>query len=205
MLGADIERMMSGINSVKEAAESAIISFSSTIAYQITSEAQHAGYGYGTCNPTEKDVSGGDPMSAVTSAMSSMSSDVSKMSSLESSNYTDSTSFNNSIGSPWTELKKLQSDVDAATSYASSHSPFNYVGEKAGMLAMLNMVMSAAVDAKWAIQIYHDYVQRGYDCNYNDKTPSVTYTTGINKKSIGNLDDDYSENVNLPQESIDPF
>lgn len=205
MMGADCERIFSGIESVRSAAQSAVISFSASTAYQITSRAQHAGMGSGECTPTEREVPVGNPMTGVSAAMSAMSGDVGNMAALGSSLYTTTGSFNNSVGSPWTEIANLQSAVSSAEAYAGSHAPFNYVGEKAGMLAMLNMVLSAAVDAKWALATYHDYVQRGYDNVYNGNNPSITFQETVVREGIGNVKQDYDENVNVPPESIDPF
>lgn len=205
MMGADVERMVSGVDAVKAAAQAAITSFSGVTAYQLISREQHAGLGTGPCRPEEIEVAGGDPMSAVSSAMSAMSGDCGKMDSLGGSLYTSTGSFNNSLGSPWTELSNLQKAVADASAYSGAHSPFNYVGEKAGMLAMLNMVMTAAVDAKWAIITYHDYVQRGFDESYNGKQPSVTFRETIDNTTNGNITQDFDENVRVPTPSIDPF
>lgn len=205
MMGNDVERIASGIDGVIEAVSAAIILFSETTAYQMESREQHAGLGTGVCFPLETEKPGGDPMSGISAAIGSMSGDCGVMDSLNEGLFTNSKGFNNSIGSPWSELSRLQNLIESGSSYSGSHSPFNYVGEKAGMLSILNMIMSAAVDAKWAIITYNDYVQRGYDCNVNDKKPSVTMKTGLDKTTNGNIKQDYDENVNIPTPSIDPF
>lgn len=205
MMGQDVERMVSGIEAVKDAAIAGIISLSNATGYQLISRETHAGIGAGPCSPEEIEVPDGDPMSAVSAAIGAMSSDCGKMDSLGGSLYTGTSNFNNSLGSPWTEMSKLQQAVSDAAAYSGAHSPFNYVGEKAGMLAMLNMVMSAAVDAKWALIIYHDYVQRGYDDAYNGKKPSITFRDGLDKETNGNLVQKYGENVNIPTKPIEPF
>lgn len=206
MMGGDVERMTSGLDGIISAVSQAIISFAESPCYRIKSKEQHAGLGTGVCFPLEEEQPvGGDPMSGVSSAMSSMSSDCGKMSSLEGGLFTDSKGFNNSIGSPWSELSRLQDLVSSGTAYAGAHAPFKFMGEKAGMLSILNAIMSAAVDAKWALITYNDYVQRGYDCNYNDKKPSITMKTGLDKTTNGNLKQKYDENVNIPTPSIDPF
>jgi len=205
MMGQDVERMVAGVEAVKDAASAGIVSLSSATGYQLISRAEHAGTAGGPCAPEEIEVPAGDPMSAVSAAMGAMSGDCGKMGSLGGSLYTGTSSFNNSIGSPWTEISKLQQAVSDAAAYSGAHSPFNYVGEKAGMLAMLNMVMSAAVDAKWAIITYHDYVQRGYDDEYNGKKPSITYKDGLDKVTNGNLVQKYEENVHIPTKPLEPF
>ncbi|MCM1440034.1 MAG: hypothetical protein NC131_12660, partial [Roseburia sp.] len=111
MMGQDVERMVSGIEAVKDAASAGIVSLSSATAYQLISRETHAGTGAGPCRPEEIEVPDGDPMSAVSAAMGAMSGDCGKMESLGSSLYTGTSNFNNSLGSPWTELSKLQQAV----------------------------------------------------------------------------------------------
>lgn len=206
MMGADVERMISGIESVRDATDAALISFAEATAYQLISREQHAGLGSGPCRPEEIEVPAGNPMTSVSAAMSGMGSDCGKMDTLESGLYTSSSLFNNGLGSPWNELTKLQKAVAAGEAYAGAHAPFNYVGEKAGMLALLNMILSAAVDAKNSMTIYHDYIQRGFDNQFNGNKPSIDFDgSKIGDKTTGNLKQEYEENVNIPQASIDPF
>ncbi len=206
MMGKDVERIVAGINAVKDAAYAGIVSLSSSTGYQLISRDQHAGLGTGPCRPHEMEVPDGDPMSAVSAAMGAMSDDTGKMKSLSDNNYTGAASFNNGLGSPWAELEKLKQAVADGSVYSEAHAPFNYVGEKAGILALLNMIMSAAVDAKWAIVIYHDYIQRGYDNQFNGNVPSITFDATVSGgKTTGNLKQQFDENVNIPEPSIDPF
>lgn len=206
MMGGDVERITSGLDGVISAVSQAIISFAESPCYRIKSKEQHAGLGTGVCYPLEEEHPvGGDPMSGVSSAMSSLSSDCGKMSSLEGGMFTSSKGFNNSVGSPWNELTRLQELISAGTSYSGAHTPFKFMGEKQGMLSILSMIMSSAVDAKWAIITYNDYIQRGYDQNYNGKKPSITMKMGLDKITNGNVKQGYDENVNTPTPSIDPF
>lgn len=193
MMGQDVERMVAEVDAVRAAAQAAIISFSEETAYRLT------------CDPLETPVPASNPMSGVSSAMGAMSGDCGKMDTLNGDLYTGTTTFNNSLGSPWGEITNLQNVVAAANAYAGAHSPFNWVGEKAGMLAHLNMVMTAAVDAKWAIAVYHDYVQRGFDDKYNAKKPSVTFRETVDLVTNGNITQEFEENVRMPTPSIDPF
>lgn len=205
MMGKDVERIVSGIEAVKDAASKGIVSLASSTGYQLISREQHAGLGTGPCRPQEIEVPDGDPMSAVSSALGAMGEDCGKVESLGSKLYTGTSTFNNGLGSPWGELAKLKQAVADAAAYSGGHAPFNYVGEKAGMLSLLNMVMTAAVDAKWAFIVYHDYIQRGYDNKFNENKPSIKFEVGLDKESVGNVDQDYEENVNIPKPSIDPF
>ena len=56
MMGADVERMISGIESVRDATDAALISFAEATAYQLISREQHAGLGSGPCRPEEIEV-----------------------------------------------------------------------------------------------------------------------------------------------------
>lgn len=207
MMGKDVERILAGINAVKDATISSIISLSNTTAYQITSSAEHAGMAYGHCTPEEEKVpsSASSFVSPIRSAMNSISGDQSNMNALANGLYTSTNSFNNGYGSPWTELNKLESCIKSAETFASAHSSLNWLGEKSGLLGLINMILSVSVDAKWAIITYHDYIQRGYDCVYNGKKPSITIASGIDEVSMGNVSQKYNENVNIQEKTIDPF
>lgn len=206
MFGKDIERILSGIDNIKNVTTSSIVSLANATGYQLTSKEQHAGTGSGVCYPKEIEVPDGDPMSPIVSALESIRDDLTKMDELRDNLYIGYKEFNNSLGSPWEELTKLQNVIDNGKSYSGAHSPFNYVGEKAGMLSILNMILSITIDAKYALMMYHDYIQRGYDNKYNDNDPSIKFDRTIGgKKTIGNVKQDYDENVNIKEENIDPF
>lgn len=205
-MGKDIERIVNYIENVRDATQSGIISLANATAYQMISRAQHAGTAFGLCEPEEKEKPDGDPMGPVSAAMGALSDDCKKMDYLNDGLYISTSNFNNQIASPWIELKKLENAVAAGAAYSAAHAPFNYVGEKAGMLALLNMIMTAAVDTKWAMTVYHDYIQRGYDNQFNDNVPSVKFPAGISKdRSTGNVVQEFYENVNVQAPSIDPF
>ena len=206
MMGKDIEAIVSGIDAVKKATVSAIQQVASGSAYQLKCKEQHGGISTGECLPKEEPVPLGDVVAPISAALGAMSGSCGKMKSMGSSLYTGASSFNNSIGSPWSEISDIEEAVGKLESYSSSASPLNYVGDKAGMLGMLNMILSLCVDTKWAIITYHDFVQRGFDSMFNGNTASVTYTSGLNgKQSIGNIDQQFDENVHIPQPSIDPY
>ena len=104
-----------------------------------------------------------------------------------------------------TSLTKLNESITLLENYSSSHSQLNWLSEKSALLGLLNTILALSVDAKWALITYHDYIQRGYDNKYNNNTPSVTFNDGVGKKSIGNIDQKFDENVHIPQPSVDPF
>lgn len=204
MMGQDVERILAGINAVKDAAVAAAQSLASSTAYKIVSSAEHAGTAFGHCAPFEIEVPAGNVTSSIKSAVDCISGDCGKMNSLSNGLYTNSSSFNNGYGSPWTELNKLTEAIDNAVSFESSNGT-DYVGNKAALLSMINIVISYAVDAKWAIIYYHDYIQRGYDNKYNGNEPSIKFTTGIEKETVGNVNQEFEENVHIKKPSIDPF
>lgn len=144
-------------------------------------------------------------LGSISDATTSLSSDASKMANLASNLYSDVSSFNNSAGSPWIEISNLNSACSNLQSFVSTNGNFVYVSQKVALMSLLNSVMTLAVDAKWAIITYHDYVQRGYDCVYNGNTPSVTTKRTINEYTTGNLKQTIANNVNIAEESIDPF
>lgn len=190
MMGKDIERILSGIDSVKEAAVNSVDSLAGSTAYQISvigsSEFPVPLYPSSFTNPID-------------SAMSGMGGDCGNMDSLRNGLYTDTTAFNNSYGSPWTELDRLKDAVNSVTSFGNGHNPMNWVGEKAALLGLINKVVSAAVDARWAIMHFHDYIQRGYDHEFNGDVPSITFQDGKGNSTVGNINHDYADNVHIPK------
>ena len=207
MFGNDVERILAGVNKVKDITANSINILTDTIAYRITSDATHGGISTSPCYPEESEVSSSAHsfVSPIRSAMNSIVSDFQKMNELANGLYVDINSFNNGYGSPWTELNKLEESIKLAESFSHSHSNLNWIGEKAGLLGLLNSILSASIDSKWALIYYHDYIQRGYDNKYNDNDPSIKFNTGIDTQSIGNVKHDYSENVHIKEPSIDPF
>lgn len=193
MMGKDVERILSEIDTVKDASFKMINSLVGISCYNAMSD------------PIEVTTSSyTDP---VISAMRSMKGDCTNMGSLKSNLYVGSGSFNNSSGSPWTELSNLQKAVDDVQSFASSHNPFMVLlGEKLSLMGLIQRVYSTAVDARWAICIYHDYVQRGYDHEFNGNIPSITFAgSSKGEPSTGNIPHEYEDNVHIPKPSIDPF
>ena len=201
MYGADVEQLISGADGVKEAIMQAIISLAGVSNYAINSLEYHGGISTSRCTPVEVSV----PASiggGVSDSISAMGSQMSRLDGLSSNMYTSAGSFTNSIGSPWKEINQLKTAVNAVSSYGT----LNYVGSKAGMLALLNMALTCAIDAKQAITTYQDWVQRGMDHMYNGNTPSITHVNTVEgDRSMGMVKQDYSDNVNIPQKSIDPF
>lgn len=197
MMGNDIERILSGIDVVKEAASKSIVGLANDTAYQIT-----------TPEHTEElpvPSPAASFVEPIASCITGMSGDIGIMNSLMEGLYTDCHQFNNSYGSPWTELNKLKDSVQEAQDFASAHPMLQWLGEKAGLLALINRVMTSAVDARWAIMHFHDYIQRGYDNQYNGNQPSITFVGGKGEATTGNIKHNYNDNVNIPDPPIEVF
>lgn len=219
MLGKDCERILSSINSIKDKLGEAIKLLAPLCSYQLISESEYShphdsdgkisNYGHEEYKEKEKPINGSEYVSSIISLLDSFEDDFGKLSSLRSGLYTESTSFNNSIGSPWSEINKLKESIMVIKSFGFKD--LKFIGEKCALLSLLNMAISYAVDAKWALITYHDYIQRGYDNKYNDNNPSITFKKNYKtneldvRATIGNKNQDFEENVHIKKETLDPF
>jgi hypothetical protein len=131
--------------------------------------------------------------------------DAGKMKEIENNMYTGAETFNNSYGSPWKEIYMLKGKIDKLEEYATQHSTLQWIGEKYALINLMQIILSYAVDAKWAITHYQDYMQRGYDNQFNDKKASVVWDDFEKGGTIGNRDQEFSDNVNIERESNDPY
>lgn len=194
MMGKDIERMLSGICVVINVLEAGIDSIAAASSYRIETEGDH--------NEVEKqNIMQTTFLSSIMSAVSDIDGDLSKMISIRDGLYTDASSFNNSNGSPWTELNKLKESIDKFSNPVS----IEFMGHRVQLLALMQIALSRAVDAKWALIIYHDYIQRAYDNIYNGNVPSIKFPGEGMKESTGNLTGNYTNNVHMPKQKFDPF
>lgn len=207
MMGKDVERILSGINLIKDVTRSSINSLANGTSYRIKSKECRGCPPPVHCYPLEEpyELPATVYVSPIRAAMQSISSDYAKMNSLASMLYTSTSSFNNCYGSPWTELNRLEDDISSAEAFAAAHPTLPWVGDKAGLLALLNKILTSSIDAKWAITHYHDYIQRGYDNVYNNNDPSITFNTSLDGVSIGNINQVNEENVHIKPKSNDPF
>lgn len=187
MMGPDVEAILSSISAVENAIENGIKSLGNNSSYRIT-----------TFEDQEQPNSGSGYAKAAIAAMAEV--DTGRMAGLKESIFTNTESFNNSNGSPWTELERLQSAIDAC-----ANDSVTYMGDRIRLMGLLNIALSRAVDAKWAICIYHDYIQRGYDFKYNNNTPSIKFPGENGKETTGNIASGFTDNVHVPVPSIDPY
>lgn len=199
MMGSDIETILSQLNQIKV-----------TTGKLIKQLAGMSGYRLGVDPLSHLEVPNPaappPPISYCASLISlgdALAANASKLSSLQIGMFTSGSSFTNGIGSPWTEMEQLQNAIRSVGDYGAS---LSWVGTKAGLMGLLNHVVSCAVDAKWAIVSYHDWIQRGFDHVYNGDTPSITHTADVNgSQSIGQGSQSFTDNVSIPAPSLDPF
>lgn len=196
-MGKDCERICGGVSQLKEIISTQIESLSRACAYRI--EVENHAY------EKEKPAPAASYVQPIISAAAAVKGDIGSLKSLEGKMFTGVKNFHNSYGSPWTEFYRLEDKLNDLENYASSFSELKWLGEKVGLLGLLNQVLSHTVDAKWAINHYHDWVQRGYDAELNGNVPSIKFEGSLHGKSVGNLKQDYSENVNIPNEPIEVF
>lgn len=201
MMGKDVERVLSIINSFKDMSVKNITSLSNATAYQITTVGVHG----------EEEVPVNLQADDYTRNIWKLwdegfrPGDYDNMCKLENFHYTNSSSFNNGYASPWKELHNLRSAIIEMENFAGAHSTLPWMGDKVGLLNLLQLVLTRATDAAHSLIYYHDYIQRGYDHVFNGNTPSITFRAGLNRSSIGNLKQTYDENVNMPDDNIDPY
>ena len=209
MMGKDVERILAELEAVKEATIAMIKSLADRTAYQLVHYGPHDVVlipWNPPCYPLELEHPAGDSISTIIKAMDAMKSDFIQMDKMKGNMYTGAGSLLNGIEAPWIELEHLQREVNDANLYHATYAPFNYVGEKAGMLSLLNMIHTAVVDAEWVIVIYHDWIQRGYDFLVNGKSPSITWKDSVTgRQTIGNVPQSYSENVSIGGGNSNPY
>lgn len=200
MMGKDVERVLSTLNTFKDMAVADITALANATAYQITTEGTHGESEVAvTLNADEY------TQDIIVTWSSFSGGDYTKMCTLESSNYANSGSFNNAYASPWKELHTLKDAINNMRIFANSHPTLPWMGDKVALLNLLQLVLTRAVDARLALIDYHDYIQRGYDHLFNGDVPSITFKPTKDRTSTGNLEQEYNENVNIPAKSIDPY
>lgn len=131
--------------------------------------------------------------------------DIDKLKQIQEKMYTDVTEFNNGYGSPWTEIYDIKSKIDLVKDYADTYPNLQWIGEKFALLNLIQMIFHTTIDAKWALIHYHDWVQRAYDNQFNDNAPSISWNHFEKGKTIGNIDQEFGENVRIPTPNEDPF
>jgi hypothetical protein len=114
--------------------------------------------------------------------------------------------FNNNYGSPWTEMYNLKKKMNIALKYANDFPELQWIGEKHTLMSLLQIVLTYAVEAKYAITIYHNWIQQAYDHKFNSNEPSVTWEDFVHGETIGEINQPIKENVRVRKEDEDtPF
>lgn len=212
MMGKDCERILFVINKMIDNTNKAIVNISKLNSPPIKVKAEHTHGEDGSASLTEfiekeSTISMAEPLQEISETLEELSGDLSKLDKLEKGLYTDIKKFNNSIGSPWIEIKRLRSAINTISSYTGE----DYVGDRHVVIAALSAVISSAVDAKWAMIFYHDYVQRGFDNIFNNNEPSISFKKNYKtdeldvNRTIGIRNQQYDENVHIKKDNRDPF
>jgi len=191
MYGKDIENLLQAIEEVKKSTLTAIDSLAHETAHQLLTprlgEHQHFGgthsstgsgehqHDSGLHHHTELEIYTHPPVIE----SGKLTTEIDKLRKIQSKLYVQADKLNNSIGSPYTEIYTLGQLISRAQSLTAN---LSYVGGKAATLANLNAVVTATVDAKYAVILYQDGLQRGYDSIYNDGKPSITWDDFANDK-----------------------
>lgn len=206
MMGKDCERILSSFVKIENSLSNCIMKLAGLLNTPVIVVGDH-GHSEGGSDQFEfKEKDSGidisDIVDNVTEAIDSFIPDIEKMSTLESDLYTGTNEFNNSAGSPWTEIHTLEKSIKRIKTLSE---PGKFVGGKSGMITLLTMALTETINAKWALIFYNDYIQRGFDAKVNSKLPSITQVGSDKKKTIGNIKQEFEENVNIPKESLDPY
>ena len=72
-------------------------------------------------------------------------------------------------------------------------------------MALMQIIVSYSIDAKWSITHYQDYMQRAYDHQFNDNKASVAWEDFDKGATTGNVDQNTPGSVNVGRKNGDPF
>ena len=73
-------------------------------------------------------------------------------------------------------MYNLKEKIGEIEAYADDYPNLQWLGEKHTLLGLMQVVLSYCIDAKWALIHFQDYIQRGYDYQFNDGIPSVRWS-----------------------------
>jgi len=132
--------------------------------------------------------------------------DVNKFRHIQANMYTEIETFHNNYGSPWTEAYDLEFQIDQMKAYVDEYPELQWIGEKYTLLNLFQMILSTAIDAKWAVIYHQDWMQRAYDHEYNEGDPSVYWDHFEEEKTIGQVhqeNESMEGRVNVRPPSLD--
>lgn len=206
MMGKDCERIIVGINKVQLSLQKLLLTLKVVTKGPIEMEKFSVSYSEGSTEEfelKEKEFELPDGLiDSVKEAKSKLDDDFDKMDTLKKKLYTSTTTFNNGNGSPWTEVQQLKDKLDELIAGMNG---LKFKSELIILMPLVSSIISISVDAKISMTMYHDYIQRGYDAEYNGKRPSIVFKKNKDTSGIGNIDQLYDENVNIPPVSLDPY
>ena len=119
-----------------------------------------------------------------------------KMKHIDEERYVEKERFNDLYGSPWQEIYILKEKMEEMNKYADDYPTLQWLGEKHSLLTLMQVVLSYTIDAKIACIFRHDFVQRGYDQEFNGLKPSVTWDD-FDDRTIGNVNQYIPNKVNI--------
>lgn len=134
-----------------------------------------------------------------------LGSDTQKMNQISNEMYTDVSTFNNSYGSPWTEINMLKQKIDEVEQYATANSVLQWKGQKFALVNLLQVVVSYALDCKFSLSMNQDFVQRGYDHEFNGNETTIAWEDFDHGATTGNRNQNTPGATNLRRKSRDPF
>lgn len=223
MMGKDCERIVKSIDGIKNYLQIAIGSMAEVVGKKMYVKEWHLqGDEFDEMvelEEKEMPVGVGEGISNALSIRASFADDGGKLANIEKIMFAGASNFFNSVGSPFAEIHKMETAVDRVGSFVAGHDNLKFMGEKIALLCLLNTALSCTIDAKLAMLMYHDYIQRGYDAKYNTKKPAITFSNpklkeegeedvkGTKyKETMGNIAQDFDENVNNKgKNDISPF
>lgn len=110
---------------------------------------------------------------------------------IENNLYISRFELHNNYGSPYTEIYELDKRLDYCMSYVEQHPRLQWIGEKYALTNLLQLIISGALDVKYAFITYFDFIQRGYDQLINNGIPSITWEDFIDIQTTGNIKQQY--------------
>lgn len=207
MMGKDCERLFSGIVNIQNELQNSLELLRQSIEFPIEMNPVRINHSDGSSETLhmveKKKIISTSFFDCVKTAKAKLEHDFDVMKMLKDNLYTDTSAFNNSNGSPWNEVLKLKECVEDIEDMLKT--PIEYASQAILISNRITDALIRAIDAKFSFMMYHDYIQRGYDAKCNGKVPSVVFKAGTTRVSVGNVSQSFSENVNIPKPSIDPF
>lgn len=186
MLGSNTEKLLKTLDNILTASASLNIA---PVSYriEITGNSDQAGahpetdsgstpnHSHGPGSYQEKNHPGViSNVSKLSSIKATFDAALQKVNLIDKNIYVKNTAMHNSIGSPYTELYRLQAALNDVISYSQACNTMGeYVQACSEANRLLNRAVQLVVDAKWAVITYCDYLERGYN-HVQGQNPDTT-------------------------------